>query len=293
MEVRFLPRGQSNRNIVSCEWAICTLSSVGRATRLHREGRRFKSYRVHPMKKLEPTVLYEDSDVVVIDKPSGLMVHPDAINTKEKTLIDWIEKKYPEMEGVGEPFLLKDGKEIARPGIVHRLDRDTSGVLVLARTKRAHVYLKEAFMERDVAKTYRAFVYGTLQSERGTIDRPIGKSRTDFRQWSAQRNPRGVMREAQTDYKVLGRGKGGTYVEVFPRTGRTHQIRVHFKALQHPVVCDSLYAPKGPSLFGFERLALHAKSLRLKLPSGKEKTFESQLPPDFVEGEKRMKAAGE
>lgn len=228
--------------------------------------------------------LYSDEDVVVIDKPAGLMVHPDAPDSKEPTLVDWIRAHHPEMEGVGESFEVK-GVAIARPGIVHRLDRDTSGVLVLARTHAAHAYLKEAFMERDVAKTYRAFVYGTLKTERGTIDRPIGKSRTDFRQWSAQRNPRGEMREAQTDFKVLARGEGVTYVEVFPKTGRTHQIRVHFKALQHAVVCDQLYGAGKPPMLGFTRLALHAKALRLRLPSGKEKTFESSLPPDFLAAE--------
>ena len=233
--------------------------------------------------------LYSDGDVVVINKPAGLMVHPDTPDKPEPTLVNWIRKHHKEMEGVGEPTVLKDGKEIARPGIVHRLDRDTSGVLILARTKEAYAFLKEAFMEREAAKTYRAFVYGTLRDERGTIDRPIGKSRTDFRQWSAQRNPRGVMRDAITDYKVLGRGGGTTYVEVFPKTGRTHQIRVHFKALQHPVVHDTLYAPGRPSFLGFKRLALHALSLRLTLPNGKEKTFSAPLPPDFIEAEALQK----
>jgi 23S rRNA pseudouridine1911/1915/1917 synthase len=234
------------------------------------------------------TELYSDPDVVVINKPAGVMVHPDTLTTKEPTLIDWIKANHPEMEGVGEPFETKGGS-VDRPGIVHRLDRDTSGVLILARTEKAHAYLKEAFMQRDVAKTYRAFVYGTLRAERGTIDRPIGKSRSDFRQWSAQRNPRGAMREAQTDYKVLARGDGVTYVEVFPKTGRTHQIRVHFKALQHAVVCDQLYAAGKPPMLDFTRLALHAKALRLKLPSGKEMTFEAPLPADFVHAEGLLK----
>jgi 23S rRNA-/tRNA-specific pseudouridylate synthase len=99
------------------------------------------------------------------------------------------------------------------------------------------------------------------------------------------------MREAVTDYKVLGRGAGVTYVEVFPKTGRTHQIRVHFKALQHCVVHDTLYAPGKPGVLGFTRLALHARSLRLMLPSGKEKTFEAPLPPDFIEAERQLKQA--
>ena len=237
-----------------------------------------------------PTVIYEDADIVVIDKPAGLMTHPDG-RTSEATLVDWIRTAYPEMEGVGEPLDLEDEASVARPGIVHRLDQDTSGVLVLARTKQAHAFLKRQFMDRLVRKTYRAFVYGNLREDRGTIDRPIGKSRSDFRQWSARRDSRGELRDAITEFKTLARGGGATYVEVFPKTGRTHQIRVHFRALQHPVLCDSLYARgKGP-LLGFERLALHAKNIRFTLPSGEEAFFEAPLPSDFLEAERQIKEA--
>jgi 23S rRNA pseudouridine1911/1915/1917 synthase len=234
-----------------------------------------------------PTILYEDKDVVVIDKPAGLMVHPDG-KSKESTLIDWIEQKYPEMIGVGEPLVVGE-ETIERPGVVHRLDRDTSGVLILARNHAAHEHLKEQFMGRDAHKVYRAFVYANIAEDRGTIDRPIGKSRTDFRQWSAARNPRGVLRDARTDFRVIVRSSEATYLEVFPHTGRTHQIRVHMKAIQHPVLCDPLYANGRPSLLGFTRLALHALSLRLTLPSGEEKTFEAPLPPEFIEGERLLR----
>jgi len=239
--------------------------------------------------KLAPIVLYEDPDVVVINKPAGLMVHPDG-KTKEGTLVNWIDKKYPEMDGVGEPLILADDTIIERPGIVHRLDRDTSGVLILARSPRAHELLKEQFMDRGAHKIYRAFAYGSIAQERGTIDRPIGKSRTDFRQWSASRNPRGLMRDARTDFRVIVRSPLATYLELFPLTGRTHQIRVHLKAIQHPVIADALYANGRPSLLGFKRLALHALSLRLVLPSGKEATFEAPLPQEFIEAEKELRA---
>lgn len=238
-----------------------------------------------------PIVLYEDQDVVVIDKPAGLMVHPDG-KSKEATLVDWIEQTYPEMIGVGEPLIVGE-KTVERPGVVHRLDRDTSGVLILARTHQAHEYLKKQFMERDAHKIYRAFVYAKITEDRGTIDRPIGKSRTDFRQWSASRNPRGLMRDARTDFRVLLRSNDASYLELFPHTGRTHQIRVHLKAINHPVICDGLYANGRPALLGFNRLALHALSLRLQLPSGEEKTFEAPLPPEFVEGEKILRASSE
>ena len=249
----------------------------------------------------DPTILYEDSDVVVIDKPAGLMVHPDGVS-KEKTLVDWILAAYPDMRGVGEPLDLSRGKPdddqkerlavsvVERPGIVHRLDKETSGVLILARTPAAHVHLKDAFMNREAVKTYRAFLYGIIKEDRGSVDKPIGKSRTDFRQWSAARNPRGVMREAHTDFKVLLRSPLASYVEAYPKTGRTHQIRVHFKAIHHPVVADALYAAGKPHILGFTRLALHSKSLMIELPSGEKRTFEAPLPPDFIEGERQLRA---
>ncbi len=231
--------------------------------------------------------LYSDADIVVIDKPAGLMAHPDG-RGDDITLVNWVRQHHPEMEGVGESMIVDEDDEegIERPGIVHRLDKDTSGVLILARTPKAHAFLKQAFMDREVRKTYRAFVYGTMRDERGMIDRPIGKSRSDFRRWSAERHPRGTVREARTDYRTLTRGQGTTYLEVFPQTGRTHQIRVHFSALQHPIVHDELYAPGKPALLGFNRLALHAKSIRLVVPSGKEMTFEAPLPLDFIEAER-------
>jgi 23S rRNA pseudouridine1911/1915/1917 synthase len=248
-----------------------------------------------------PIILHEDEAIVVIDKPAGLMVHPDG-RSKGETLIDWIREKYPDMEGVGEPLtIVKSDEEdvdedaapnlIERPGIVHRLDRDTSGALVLTRTKEAHRILKGQFMDRHVRKTYRAFVYGSLNEERGIIDRAIGKSRTDFRQWSAGRGTRGTERPARTDYRTILRSKEASYAEVFPHTGRTHQIRVHFKAIQHPVICDELYGNGRPPLLGFARLALHALSLSFKHPvGGKEMLFTAPLPPDFVHAEKELRA---
>jgi 23S rRNA pseudouridine1911/1915/1917 synthase len=237
---------------------------------------------------MEPKVLYEDAELVVIDKPAGLMVHPDG-RTEEPTLVDWILKKYPEMKGVGEPLEVKEGIEIDRPGIVHRLDKETSGVMVLARTQESHFSLKQQFEEHTVLKIYRAFVYGKMKDERGIINRAIGKSKSDFRLWSAQRGARGTLREARTDFRVIARGASASYIEVYPKTGRTHQIRVHFKAIYHPVVCDPLYAADAPCLFGFGRLALHAKSITIRTLYGDEKTFEAALPPEFGEAERLLK----
>jgi len=223
--------------------------------------------------------IYENEEVLALNKPTGLVVHSDG-KTDERTLTDWIIENYPEISGVGESAIY-DGKEIARPGIVHRIDRDTSGVIVIAKTQESFLNLKKQFQEREISKTYNAFVYGALKEDDGTIDRPIGKSKSDFRKWSAQRGARGELREAITDYKVLNKNKDFSYVEVSPKTGRTHQIRVHFKAINHPVVCDKLYAPKRKCELGFERLALHARTLSFQLQGGETVTVEADLPEDF------------
>ena len=131
-------------------------------------------------------VLYEDSNILAIDKPSGILVHPDQ-RSKEKTILDLFSKKYPKLE------------------IVHRLDKETSGVMLLAKNKKAHEFLKKQFMDRTVKKTYLAIVSGFVKNDRGVINKPIGRSPTDFRRYSATRGARGEMREAITQYKVLKR----------------------------------------------------------------------------------------
>ena len=224
-------------------------------------------------------IIYENEEVLVVNKPAGLVVHSDG-KTDEPTLVDFILKNYPEIEGVGEPAIY-DGKEIARPGIVHRLDRETSGVIVIAKTQDSFLNLKKQFQGREITKTYNAFLYGVVKDKSGIIDLSIGRSKSDFKQWSAQHGARGELREAVTHYKVLKENKDFTYVEVVPKTGRTHQIRVHFKAINHPVVCDKIYAPKRKCELDFERLALHACSLSFKLQSGEIITAEAELPQDF------------
>ncbi len=226
------------------------------------------------------SILYEDKDVLVVNKPAGLVVHADG-RTEEPTLVDWILENYPNIKDVGEPTKLSNGEIIVRPGIVHRLDRDTSGVLVVAKKQPAFLFLKQQFQDRTLQKTYRAFVYGEPKQEEGIIDRPIARSRKDFRLWSAQRGAKGVEREAITEYKVLARHKGFSFFELKPKTGRTHQIRVHLKAINHPVVCDKLYAPKQKPALGFTRLALHSLSIEFTLPSGKPIKVEAPYPEDF------------
>lgn len=230
-------------------------------------------------------ILYEDKNYLIINKPAGLVVHPDG-RTEEPTVADWVLEKYPETKEVGEPLTLSSGKIIYRPGIVHRIDRDTSGVLAIAKNQGAFLFLKNQFQDRSVKKMYNVFVYGEMEEEDGVIDRPIGRSTKDFRLWSAQRGARGEMREAVTHYKVIetSDGKGGdgfSYLEIIPHTGRTHQIRVHMKAINHPVVADPLYAPKREAALGFSRLALHARTLEFQGPEGEIIKAEAPLPEDF------------
>lgn len=229
---------------------------------------------------MEILIIYEDKNIVAINKPAGLVVHSDG-KTKEFTVVDWFLEKYPESKDVGESLILSSGEKIIRPGIVHRLDRETSGVLLIAKNQESFLDLKRQFQDRETKKSYRTFVYGEMKNDSGIINRPIGRSKKDFRMWSAQREARGNMRDAVTEYNVLERKNGFSFVEVNPKTGRTHQIRVHFKAINYPIVCDKLYAPKRECALGFERLALHAYSLEISLLNGERVKLEAGLPEDF------------
>ena len=268
---------------------------------------------------MEIKVLYEDEYILALDKPSGLLVHSDG-RSKNPTLVDRLNEDYPYLKEVGEPQTLQNGEVIKRPCIVHRLDRDTSGVILVAKTKEAHQFLKEQFQNRKVEKIYNAVVWGKFGADpstllrtgkiEGRIDAPIGRSASDFRKWSAEHGAKGELREAVTEYKVLFQkeieGEYFAYLEVRPKTGRTHQIRVHLKSISHPVLMDKLYGrkqkyeiPARPShsgrrntkdgeekILGFDRLALHALSIKLQLPSGTHITVESPLPKEFEEAKK-------
>ncbi len=234
---------------------------------------------------MELPIIYEDDDIVAVDKPAGVMVHADGRSTEE-TASDWFAAHYPASAEVGETQRLQDGTEVKRPGVVHRLDRDTSGVLVFAKTQEAHAFLKAAFQAREAHKTYLAFVYGTLTEPKGVIEFSIGRSRKDFRLRSAQPKAKGTLREAITRYEVLAEDKEGKYtlLKVMPETGRTHQIRVHLKAIHHPVVADPLYAPGRDNTLRLPHLALHAFRLDIPLPSGERKTLEAPFPEDLAPG---------
>jgi len=221
---------------------------------------------------MELPILYEDADVVAVGKPAGLITHNDG-RTKEETAEDWFKEKY--QGGLASP-------ERDEGGYVHRLDRDTSGVLVFAKNAKAYEFLRKAFHDRDVKKTYLAFVYGVPKQKKGIIDFDIGRSRSDFRLRSAQPKAKGRLRAAETRYEIVGETPEYALLRMSPETGRTHQIRVHLKAIHHPVVGDALYAPKRANTLGINRLGLHAFALDLPLPSGGRAHIIAPIPPDLV-----------
>ena len=246
---------------------------------------------------MEPRIIYEDADVVVIDKPAGLVVHSDG-RTEEPSVADWMLARYPQSKDVGEPWTSPQGEIVPRPGIVHRLDRGTSGVMILAKTQAAYEFLKKQFQDRSTEKVYRAFAYGHPAKDRGTIEAEIVRIRSVPPRWGVAREREGkTHRAAVTEWRVLERGvdpesrEKVSYLEARPKTGRTHQIRVHLKHSNHPVIADPLYAKGRPDILGFARPALHAFSLSITLPSGERKTFEASLPADFTEALAKLRAA--
>jgi len=215
------------------------------------------------------TIVYEDADVLVIDKPAGLVVHP-APGYAGGTLVNAVLAHAPETGDASEDAL--------RPGIVHRLDKDTSGLLIVAKHEQALRFLSEQFKERTAEKTYLALVHGHLSPARGEIDAPIGRD-PRYRQRMAIVS---AGRPARTGYRVLRYVDDYTLVEAMLYTGRTHQIRVHFAGIGHPVAGDLVYGPRR-SLPGLSRQFLHAARLRIRLPSGGEPhEFCSALPADLV-----------
>ena len=219
-------------------------------------------------------VLYEDDDLVVINKPAGLVVHPGA-GQREHTLVNALLHHFPSLSGIG-------GKE--RPGIVHRLDKDTSGCLVVAKTDEAHRALSAQFAERKVDKIYLALVAGKLRRSTGTVDQEIGRHPI-HRQRMSVRPTRG--RESKTEYRVIASSNDMSLVECKLHSGRTHQIRVHLQHLGHPILGDKVYGAKYAK--NFPRQMLHAWKLAFRHPrSGDWKQFEAPIPRDFRLGAKSL-----
>ena len=226
------------------------------------------------LEKIEPRpeaipleILFEDDDLVVINKPAGMTVHP-AAGHREHTLVNALLHHCPTLSGIG-------GKE--RPGIVHRLDKETSGCLVAAKNDVAHRHLSKQFAERSVDKIYLALVAGKLQKQTGVIEEKIGRHPV-HRQRMSVSSPRG--RAAKTEYRVVCSNEQASLLECRLYSGRTHQVRVHLHHLGHPVLGDKIYAPRFAK--NFPRQMLHALKLGFRQPrTGEWKNFEAPLPDDF------------
>ena len=231
-------------------------------------------------KRLRVKIVAEDKDFVVVNKPAGIVVHPDNIHKKD-TLVDWLIKKYPEIKNIGE--------DAGRPGIVHRLDKEVSGLMVASRTQKMFDCLKEQFKNRKIVKEYSALVHGVVQKNEGTVGAPIGRSRAKGTMTAGVANKE-AGREARTDYEVVKRFRNFTLLKIRIFTGRTHQIRVHMKTIGHSVVGDKVYATrdikkKGKDE-GLNRLWLFAERLWFSDLTGAWQKFEIKTPralKDFLE----------
>ena len=229
-------------------------------------------------------VIYEDNNFIVIDKPAGTSVHPARTSelvqsgrrvagVRGETIVDWLVQQYPEVKKVGD-----DPTE--RPGIVHRLDKGTSGVMIIARNQDAFESLKHLFKERVVAKKYLALVVGSPKRNAGAIDAAIGRSLRNPTKRATGSGTKG-SRSALTRYRVLERFNGFALVEAEPKTGRMHQIRVHLASIGYPVAGDRTYGKGRSSPDGLDRPFLHAWRLAFSFPEGHGWQFESALPADL------------
>ena len=210
-------------------------------------------------------IVFENDDLLVVDKPAGLTTHPSPGQT-EHTLVNAILSYFPRLAEMGDSL---------RPGIVHRLDKDTSGLIIIAKNTPAQLKLIEQFRTRSVSKTYLTLVKGHLTPEQGIIEAPIGRSSSDRKKMAVTTDGK----PARSQYKVIKYYKGYTLLEVKPETGRTHQIRVHLSAIGYPMAGDGVYGVKVPFL---KRQFLHAHRLSFNLPSSGERAeFKSALPEDL------------
>lgn len=231
----------------------------------------------HAQTSLKDLLIYDGKDFFVIHKPAGLLVHPqspvweehpETVFSSDETLVSIILANPPKGFDTKTP----------RAGLVHRLDRETSGVMVVAKTPQFQAEMVSLFASRDVHKTYHSIACGEVPDDKGTIDVPIGRVAGGKIKASE------IGREAITDYKVLERKNGFTYIELYPRTGRTNQLRVHLNWLGYPVLGDWLY--KGATA---ERLMLHARRIEFNHPlMGKPFKFEAPVPPDFLAAWRRV-----
>lgn len=213
-------------------------------------------------------ILYQDSDIVVVNKPCGMVVHPAAGN-ENGTLVNALLYHIKDLSGIGGEM---------RPGIVHRLDKDTSGLILIAKNDHAHALMSEQFKSRTMEKHYRAVAFGAMKEESGLIDAPIARHPVDRKKMAIVQGGK----PSQTEWKLLEPLKGASYLDVHLLTGRTHQIRVHMHSLGHPLLGDRIYAPNIKPSVKIDRLMLHAYSLAFTHPtSGKRMELCAPIPEKF------------
>ena len=213
-------------------------------------------------------ILYEDDDIIVVNKPKGMVVHP-ANGNPDGTLVNAVM-------AICKDSLSGIGGEI-RPGIVHRLDKNTSGAIIIAKNDKAHINLSEQLKNHEIKKTYIALVRGVVKENNATINMPIGRSKKDRKKMDVDKNGK----EATTHFKVLKRYKDCTLLEINIETGRTHQIRVHLSHIGYPIIGDEVYS-NGKNKWNIEGQCLHAKSLDFKHPiTGKNMHIEAPIPEYF------------
>ena len=236
------------------------------------------SKKIPRAEKLPLDIIYEDEDILVVNKPAGMVVHP-ACGNYSGTLVNALLNYKGFLTEFNEPRTTNDERRIMRPGIVHRLDKDTSGVILVAKTGVALRKLSSQLKHRAIAKKYIAIVKGIIDLDEGIIDLPINHDKKNRMKMVIDREEGKV---AVTHYKVISRNKerNFTVLEVMPKTGRTHQIRIHFAHIGHPILGDTLY--NGPAVQGLSRQALHAESISFMHPSkNKVVEFSAKIPSDI------------
>ena len=240
---------------------------------------------------MEIPIIYQNEDFIVINKPPGISVH-GGDTVSGLTVVDFLLEKFPEIKTVGDEPEIRPAPQgearsflkNERPGIVHRLDKDTSGVMVVARMQESFEILKDIFKNRLAEKTYYAIVCGKVSPEKGVISFSIGRLVANPLKRGVEQGSRKIRgaRDAVTEYKVLKAGEKYSLLEVFPKTGRMHQIRVHLSALHRPIACDTVYGGKKVCCpAGCGRQLLHARSLSFVYSDGQRFSFEADYPKDF------------
>lgn len=215
---------------------------------------------------LELKILYEDKDCVVIDKPAGVLAHSKGAFSEEVTVASWL---LPRTKGFG--------KDNNRAGIVHRLDRGTSGVMICAKTPESLLFLQKQFSTRKVKKIYNALIKDNLSPSEAVIEIPIERNPKDPKRFRAGSNGKSALTTYRTLKKFFVDDTNYNLIELLPATGRTHQLRVHMKYMKHPIIGDDFYGG-----LKADRLYLHAAKLEITLPSGEKKIFEAPLPRSFI-----------